>query len=513
MVEIVIKIKDQKWAEIANQYCEKIYLTDDNPRNENAKKIRGEIKKGIKNKIINEISDRKKAIFECINNLNTGEILLVAGKGHEKTQEYHGKKIFLSDKKEILRSISFKNKLLFEDLKLNIINNYPNNLPKNIIINNVDANSKEIKKNDIFFAIKGKKNDGNRFALEAVKKGASLTIVNQINNKYPSEKQIKVKDSLSFLTKCSSIYRENVISKIIAITGSCGKTSLKEMLGNTLKKISKTSCSPKSYNNKYGVPLSLFNLKEKDAFGVFEVGMDKKGEVDNLTKIIKPNVGIITNISYAHSKNFKTIDQIAKAKSEIIDNIKKDGAIILNADDHFYKLHKKKAIKKKLEKISFSINNKLNSKIVIFIEKINNKFKIFIISIFQFYFFILIMIMKIITMILIARIVINLFFDIKLLSKNIFIVLFIPEGRGDISKIKIKNKTINLIDESYNSNPLSLKTALLNYNKIKFNQGKKHIILGDMLELGRHSVKQHQLISKTINKIDIIYEYKFLKMI
>jgi murE/murF fusion protein len=499
------KEKRSKMGKIADQFTDFIYLTDDNPRNENAKKIRGEIKKGIKNKIINEISDRKKAIFECIKNLKSGEIAVIAGKGHEKTQEYHGKKIFLSDKKEILRSISFKNKLLFEDLKLNIINEMSrNNLPKNIIINNARINSKEIKKNDIFFAIKGKKNDGNRFALEAVKKGASLTIVNQINNKYPSEKQIKVKDSLSFLTKCSSIYRENVISKIIAITGSCGKTSLKEMLGNTLKKISKTSCSPKSYNNKYGVPLSLFNLKEKDAFGVFEVGMDKKGEVDNLTKIIKPNVGIITNISYAHSKNFKTIDQIAKAKSEIIDNIKKDGAIILNADDHFYKLHKKKAIKKKLEVLSFSINNKTASTKLYKIEKINNKFKIFIKvnnSILFFYFnndY-----ENNIQNLLATITVINLFFDIKLLSKNIFIDFRVPEGRGDISKIKIKNKTINLIDESYNSNPLSLKTALLNYNKIKFNQGKKHIILGDMLELGRHSVKQHQLISKTINKIDI----------
>ena len=89
-----------------------------------------------------------------------------------------------------------------------------------------------------------------------------------------------------------------------------------------LKKISKTSYSPKSYNNKYGVPLSLFNLKQNDEFGVFEVGMDKKGEINNLTKIIKPDLGIITNISYAHSKNFKNINQIADAKAEIMNNIK-----------------------------------------------------------------------------------------------------------------------------------------------------------------------------------------------
>ena len=79
------------------------------------------------------------------------------------------------------------------------------------------------------------------------------------------------------------------------------------MIGQTLGKLSKTFFSPKSFNNKYGVPVSLFNLKEKDKYGVFEVGMDKKGEINHLTKIIKPDLGIITNISYAHSKNFENI--------------------------------------------------------------------------------------------------------------------------------------------------------------------------------------------------------------
>ena len=114
--------------------------------------------------------------------------------------------------------------------------------------------------------------------------------------------------------------QENIDTKVIAITGSCGKTTLKELLGNTLKKISKVSISPKSYNNKYGVPLSLFNLTNKDNFGVLEVGMDKKGEIDYLTKIIQPDVSVITNVNYAHAKNFKNIKQIALAKSEIINN-------------------------------------------------------------------------------------------------------------------------------------------------------------------------------------------------
>ena len=101
------------------------------------------------------------------------------------------------------------------------------------------------------------------------------------------------------------------------------KNSLKELLANCLNKIGKVSFSPKSYNNKYGVPLSLFNLNLNNNYGVFEIGMDKKGEIDFLSSIVKPDIGIITNISYAHAKNFKNISDIAKAKSEIINNIKK----------------------------------------------------------------------------------------------------------------------------------------------------------------------------------------------
>ena len=321
---------------IAEKYSDRVYLTDDNPRNENPSKIRKDIKKGIKRLKIQEYSNRKKAIHEAIMSLKTGELLLVAGKGHEKIQDYGKKKFFFSDKKEILKSIKFKNKFLSSDLKLNIIQEESKaKLSKKLIIKNISINSKTIKKNDIFFAIKGKKLDGNRFISDAIKKKASLVIVNKTNSNYPYSKQVKVKNTLSFLTKCSSNFRDNINAKIISITGSCGKTTLKEMIGLTLKKISQTSYSQKSYNNKYGVPLSLFNLKQNDNFGVLEVGMDKKGEINDLTKITKPDLGVITNISYAHSKNFKNINKIAAAKAEIMNNIKNDGAVILNMDDSF----------------------------------------------------------------------------------------------------------------------------------------------------------------------------------
>ena len=339
--------KRSKMGKIADIYSDEIYLTDDNPRFENPNKIREDIKKGIKRKIF-EIPNRAKAISVAVRNLKTGEILLVAGKGHEKTQDFGKQKIFFSDKKIILKAIKTKNLNLANNLKLNIIKELSGykNISLNLPFRKARINSKEVKKNDIFFAIKGKKQDGNKFVKQSLRNKASLAIVSKVQKKLNIRRQIKVRDTLKFLTNASKIFRRNLNTKIIAITGSCGKTTLKELLGNTLKKISRVNISPKSYNNKYGVPLSLFNLNENDDYGVLEVGMDKKGEIDYLSKIIRPDISVITNINYAHAKNFKNIKQIALAKSEIIHNTKPNGYVVLNADDHFFTLHQKLAFKK-----------------------------------------------------------------------------------------------------------------------------------------------------------------------
>ena len=502
------RAKRPKMGKIANYYCNKIYLTDDNPRRENPSKIRSHIKKFInKNKLI-EIASRSKAIKTGVENLKTGEILVVAGKGHENVQDCGNTKNFFSDKKNILKNIKIKNKNLSKNLKLNIIRETSNSnsfLLKNEF-KNASINSKEIKKNDIFFAIKGKNKDGNLFIKEAFNKGASLAIVNRTNRLQNISKQIIVKDTLKFLSRVSSILRENSLSKIIAITGSCGKTSLKELIGKTLKKISKTTYSPKSFNNKFGVPLSLFNLNEKDDFGVFENGMDKKGEIDSLSKIVKPDVGVITNISYAHAKNFKNIKQIALAKAEIIYNIKNHGAIVLNADDQFYNFHKKIAQKRNLKIYSFSMRKKGFDINLSSIKKEGNKYKILInFGNQNVYFYISSNFENDIKNLLAALTVIQIYKNIKKLDKNIFYDHQTPKGRGDISKIKIDKKNIYLIDESYNSNPLSLKSAIKNFDMIKVKNSKKHLILGDMLELGSHSKRLHSGISDTINRSSINY--------
>jgi murE/murF fusion protein len=498
--------KRAKMGKIADNFADKIYLTDDNPRSESPNTIRNDIKKGIKKQKILELPDREKAISKAIHKLNTGEILLVAGKGHEVFQEIGFKKIIFSDKKTILRAIKIKNFSLSDNLKINIVKELSreNKLFFKTTLRKAQINSKEIKKNDIFFTIRGKKNDGNKFISEAFKNKASLAIVNKINKYNNIEKQIKVNDSLKFLTQSSKIYRQNINTKIIAITGSCGKTTLKELLGNSLKKLSNVSISPKSYNNKYGVPLSLFNLDQKDDYGVLEIGMDKKGEIDYLSKIVKPDVSVITNINYAHVKNFKNIKEIALAKSEIINNTKVDGFIILNADDNFFTLHKKIATRKGLKILSFGIKSKDSNIKLISIKKNGKKFKAIIkINNFKTYFLISNDFQNNILNILAALAVMSIFLDISRINKNIFFNFKAPAGRGDVSKIKVNKKNINLIDESYNSNQLSLRSAILNFDKIDSKNSKKYIFLGDMLELGKHSKNLHQSIGSIINQTGI----------
>ncbi len=497
------KTKRPIMGKIANKYCDRIYLTDDNPRNESPKIIRSSIKKNIDKSKVFEISNRAGAIKKAIYDLKTGDILIVSGKGHEKIQEYKNIKKLFSDQKQILKNIRIKNKTLSQNFKLNILKELSNsnNISSKLKISNASINSKEIKKNNVFFAIRGKKKDGNLFVKEAFIKGASLAIV---NNQKKTKKKIVVKDTLKFLTEASSILRDNLTSKIISITGSCGKTSLKELAGKSLNKISQTTYSPKSFNNKFGVPLSLFNLKKDDDFGVFEVGMDKKGEIDFLSKIIKPDVGVITNISYAHIKNFKNINQIALAKSEIIENIKEDGYLILNKDDEFYNFHKKIGLKRNLKILSFSLKNKNATTNLISILKEKSKYKITVnIKKIKKYFYSNSFFENDLKNILATITIISIYKDIRKVNKNIFYDYKATSGRGDIMKVRLFKKNFYLVDESYNSNPLSLKSALKNFDMIKVDSAKKYLILGDMMELGKYTKKLHVEIGKTINKTSL----------
>jgi len=493
---------------IASKYCNMVYLTDDNPRSESPKLIRNQIKKRIiKNKLI-EIPSRAKAILKGVDELNSGDILIVAGKGHENYQEYKKKKIF-SDKIEILQAINKKNLALSKSIKTNILRETlkNNNLKKNNLINHASINSKKIIKNSIFIGVKGKKFDGNLYADEASKNGATLAISNK---KFKNPKIVFNEKPLKTFNKISSIYRKSLNANTIAITGSAGKTSVKELTGFCLSKLSKTYFSKNSYNNKYGVPLSIFNTPEETKFTVLEVGMDKKGEIDYLTKLINPNLGLITNISYAHIENFKNLNQIAQAKGEIIKNIIPGGAMVINRDDKYYANFFKEAKKQKLKITSFSEKNKNANVVFVHQKKIKNKYLItFKINRKNKSFLISKELSNYRQNILATLSVIINYFDIEKLNKNLFLNFNIPKSRGSIKKYKKGSKKITIIDESYNSNPLSFKFALEKFDENYREKNKKFLLIGNMLELGKYSKKLHIKIARYINKAKVnkVYNY------
>ncbi len=504
------KQKRKIMGRIAKKYCRKIYVTDDNPRNESPKKIRSDIIKGCKKSCI-EIGNRKKAITAAISELKFNEILLVAGKGHENYQDYGKKVLNFSDKKVIKKIVSNKKflnqKVKYKDFLIN--KTFKTNF-KSINYRGISINSKTIKQNDIFFAIKGKNTDGHKFVFQAIKKGAIKSIVGKKIKKISNNKLIKVKDTFSSLNNLAKVIRDNNLAQFIGITGSVGKTTLKNLLGFVLKKYGKVYHSPHSYNNKFGVPLSICNLKENTEYGIFEIGMDKKGEINNLSKIVKPEIAIITNISEAHIKNFKTLKDIAKAKSEIIDNISEPGNIILNKDDKFFNFFHNKAKKRGIKITSYSLKKKADI-CLSHIKRIgnNNRLKILVRGKI-FYFNTKHSTENIINGILACISVLSVMnLDLKKM-KNQFNNFEVPSGRGDIKKIKRFKKNFKIIDESYNANPLSMKSAINNMHchNVK-RDSKKLAFLGDMLELGKKSKKLHKELSNSINRsnIDKVFVY------
>ena len=499
------KKKRFRMGKIATKYCKKIFVTDDNPRNESPKKIRNDIIKGC-NKETANVGNRKKAIKKAIEELEPNEILLIAGKGHETTQDYGNKILNFSDKK-IVKKIIREKKISFNSnyyKKLLIKKVFKTKYQKNFDFNGVSINTKSIKKNDLFFAIKGKNTDGHKFAKEALKKGASKIVISKKIKGLSKNKAIKVKNTFLSLNNLAKITRENTSAEIIGITGSVGKTTLKNLLGFTLRNYGESYHSPHSFNNKYGVPLSVSNLKKNTNYGIFEIGMDKKGEIDRLSKIVKPEIGVITNISSAHFKNFKTLKDIAKAKAEIINNILDDGKIILNKDDKFFNFLYKIAKKRRIKIISFSLKKAADINLLK-IKKIKNFYRLKLnIKNRIFYFNIKYSTNSFLNNVL-ACISVLYALDLNLNRvKTKFINFKIPSGRGDVKIIDKFNKKFKFIDESYNANPLSMSSAIKNMSFYKrSNNSKKLILLGDMLELGKKTKKFHKELSSVINKSDV----------
>ena len=488
-------------GKVASQNCKKIYITDDNPRNEKPEKIRDEIIKSIKNKNCFNIKNRALAIKTAILNAEPNEIILIAGKGHENQQIYKKKVISISDKK-IVKNLNYKRKKL-SNKRLTFLQNKEivKEIKKNTKIKNFHGlaiDSRLVKKNNLFITIKGKNQDGFNFIPSALKKGAKQ-IVSSKKLKIYKNKIIKVKNEEKFLNNYAKKKRERSMAKIFAVTGSAGKTSLKDLIKGLLQNYGDTISSPKSYNNHLGVPLSLSKLSIGHKYGIFEVGMSKPGEIKNLSRLIKPDIAIITNIGEAHIENFKNLKGIAEAKGEIINNISKNGTIILNKDDKYFNYLKKKAKLKNLNIISFGLSKKSEVFPINFKNKTKNLYKIRVKDQILKLKFKNLNIYNVLSSLALLK---ELNLDLNKIVN--FLKNYEPgEGRGRVYNVKRYRKIFKLIDESYNANPLSVKTAINNFKNIKKQNFKKYLFLGDMLELGKKSDTLHKSLSKVINNSDI----------
>jgi murE/murF fusion protein len=493
-------------AKVSEKYAENIYLTDDNPRNESPKLIRQMIMLGFKKrKNIKIIPSRSKAIATAIINSKPNGIILVAGKGHETIQIYKNKILNSSDKMMIkmINTDQIKSRKKNYNQILNAEIMYKLTKKKNIKFEGVLIDSKKIQKKNIFIAIKGKNHDGHSFIKEALRNKANFCIVSKNIKNINKNKLVKCKNTINFLNQLAAKKREISNAKIIAVTGSSGKTTLKTLLGNLLASCGKTYSSKRSYNNHFGVPLSLCNLENNHQYGVFEIGMNKPGEIRKLSNLVRPNIAVITNIGEAHIENFHNLNGIAKAKSEIIENINKNGFLIINKDDKYFNFLSKIAKKRKIKVLSFGMSKKADATLIE--KKYFNNHELLHLKILDKNIFLKVKntntlnILNILSSLLV-------FFILNLnLSKveNLTKLFQSVEGRGKIHIVSRYKKKFNLIDESYNANPTSVKNAIYNFLNIKKKNFKKYLLLGDMLELGKMSDTYHRNLSHIINESDI----------
>ena len=354
----------------------------------------------------------------------------------------------------------------------------------------VDIDSRSIRKGSMFFAIKGENFDGNNFAIEALKKGASKAVIDSKDKKFENIKNvIQVENSLEALQKLANYHRNKTKSKIIALTGSNGKTTSKELIHLVLKEKFNTISTLGNFNNHIGVPLSLLQIKEDTEFSVIELGANNFGEIDLLTKIVEPDYGYITNFGKAHLEAFKNLKGVIKAKTELYNwIIQNDKTLIINNDDL-------EQIKFNIYKnFSFGSKTKSNYNFEYIPEKkvvVKSSEIIYKSNIYGDYNFSNIC----------AAISIGLHFGVD--SKKIQKSLLNYKLKNNRSQL-IKLKSQEIILDAYNANPTSMTHAIESFSKCK---GSKAVILGDMFELGNNALDEHKKIVEIIknNKIDKSY--------
>ena len=354
--------------------------------------------------------------------------------------------------------------------------------------NLVSIDTRSIKVNDIFFAIKGPNFDGNKFALQAIKNGASYVVSDNLDISKKSDKIIYVENSIKALQKLANYHRRKLNTKIIAITGSNGKTTTKELVLNVLKSRFKTVATKGNLNNHLGVPLSLLSIEKDTEIGIIEMGANHLNEIANLCVIAEPEFGYITNFGNAHLEGFKSLEGVIKGKSELYDYLKSNKKFI------FYNSDNKKQsniLNGYANTFTYGVNDDSNCSILNCSNQdsvhVNYRSELIKSNIYGDYNFENICI----------AIAIGEYFGVSFEQIKKGIESYLPENNR--SQVTITERNTVVLD-AYNANPTSMKLAIESFCKTSYTN--KMIIVGDMFELGNDSIHYHQEIINYLEKIN-----------
>ncbi|MDP2927377.1 MAG: UDP-N-acetylmuramoyl-tripeptide--D-alanyl-D-alanine ligase [Candidatus Omnitrophota bacterium] len=365
-------------------------------------------------------------------------------------------------------------------------------------ITGISTDSRRSKPLEAFLALRGKNFDGHDFVAESIKAKVSCIIVERKPEfLIPADLAvIKVKDTVLALGDIARFQRQKINLPVIAVTGSNGKTTTKEMIAWVLSANANVLKNEGTKNNQIGLPQTLIQLTKSDSFAVVEIGSNHFGEVDYLAKIARPNIGVITNIGLSHLKFLGDLKGVAKEKTALLDNLAKPAIALLNADDKSFKGLIKDKIKGQ-QIFSYGINEKSdfcassiklkNAKVEF---KVNSKFNFELSTLGDY----------------------NIYNALAATAVGRILGLGYPEMRARLATFKFPKGRFNLvefrglrfIDDTYNSNPFSLNAALAALGAANC-KGRKILIMGDMLELGKQKELLHRQIAWSItNTCDLL---------
>jgi UDP-N-acetylmuramoyl-tripeptide--D-alanyl-D-alanine ligase len=378
-------------------------------------------------------------------------------------------------------------------------------------LNAVSIDSRNLSPGDIFIAIKGDVHDGHKFVAAALKAGAGIAVVSHVTDEMKAAGPLLevAEDPLRGLENMGRASRARCHGQVIGVTGSVGKTSTKEMLRVALSASGQTHASAASFNNHWGVPLTLARMPRETAFGVFEIGMNHAGEITPLVGMVRPHIAIVTTIAASHLGHFNSLDDIADAKAEIFTGLEPGGHAVISRDTPYF------------ERLAAAARAAGVSNIVSFGKSAEADVRIERVALHPDCCCVTADVMG-------EKLIYKLGVPGEHMAVNSLAALAAvklagadlargalalasaqpAKGRGVREHLKAQGGELLLIDESYNANPASVRAALaLLANARVATGGRRIAVLGDMLELGDHGPALHAELFEAMDaaSVDVLY--------